>query len=71
MLCCGMKPIAAIVYHADFDGRAEWRVSQTDVIWRLCCSSFAVHVYGHLDLIGAERSEKVVFVELRDIAPIA
>ena len=39
-------------------------------IWRLCSAVFADHVYVNLDLIGAERSEKVAFVELRDVAPI-
>lgn len=52
------------------DGSDERRVGRTGVIWRLCSASFADHVYVNLDLIGAERSEKVVFVELRDIAPI-
>jgi hypothetical protein len=53
-----------------FDGSDERRVGRTGVIWRLCSTVFADHVYVNLDLIGAERSEKVVFVELRDVAPI-
>ncbi|WP_430912186.1 hypothetical protein [Methylobacterium sp. sgz302541] len=52
------------------DGCAERRVGRTGVIWRLCSAVFADHVYVNLDLIGAERSEKVAFVELRDVAPI-
>ena len=54
-----------------FDGTAERRVGRTGVIWRLCSDTFADHVYVNLDLIGAERSEKVEFLELRDLAPIA
>ncbi|MEN3238731.1 hypothetical protein PUR29_35425 [Methylobacterium ajmalii] len=53
-----------------FDGSAERRVGRTGVIWRLCSSVFADHVYVNLDLIGAERSEKVAFVELRDVTPV-
>jgi hypothetical protein len=52
-----------------FDGSDERRVGRTGVIWRLCSAVFADHVYVNLDLIGAERSEKIVFVELRDVAP--
>lgn len=54
----------------NFDGGAERRVGRTGVIWRLCSTTFADHVYVNLDLIGAERSEKVVFLELRNLAPI-
>ncbi|MGN7126758.1 hypothetical protein [Methylorubrum thiocyanatum] len=52
------------------DGGAERRVGRTGVIWRLCEAVFADHVYVNLDLIAAERSAKVAFVELRDVAPI-
>ncbi|MCF4130056.1 hypothetical protein [Methylobacterium sp. SyP6R] len=52
------------------DGSDERRVGRTGVIWRLCGAVFADHVYVNLDLIGAERSEKVVFVELCDLDPI-
>lgn len=52
------------------DGSDERRVGRTGVIWRLCSATFADHVYVNLDLIGAERSEKVVFVKLRDVVPI-
>ena len=40
------------------------------MIWRLCGQAFSDYVYVNLDLIGQERSEKVVFVELRDVTPI-
>ncbi|UHC17865.1 hypothetical protein LRS73_08415 [Methylobacterium currus] len=53
-----------------FDGCDERRVGRTGVIWRLCSAVFADHVYVNLNLIGAERSEKVVFVELRDVATV-
>lgn len=32
--------------------------------------SITSHVYVNLDLVGAERSEKVEFLEIRDIEPI-
>lgn len=52
------------------DGCDERRVGRTGVIWRLCGRVFSDYVYVNLDLIGAERSEKVAFVELRDVTPI-
>ncbi|KOX60315.1 hypothetical protein ADL19_02395 [Streptomyces purpurogeneiscleroticus] len=52
------------------DGDAGRRVGHTGVVWRLCRPAFADHAYVNLDLIGAERSEKVVFVELCDVEPI-
>ncbi len=55
---------------ASIDGMTERRVGRYGVVWRLCSPTFADYVYVNLDLIGQERSEKVVFVELRDIEPI-
>lgn len=52
------------------DGSNERRVGRVGVIWRLCSAPFADYVYVNLDLIGRERSEKVVFLELRDVVPI-
>lgn len=52
------------------DGRTGRRVGRVGVIWRLCSPAFADHVYVNLDLVGAERSEKVEFLEIRDIEPI-
>jgi hypothetical protein len=40
------------------------------VIWRLCSPVFAGHTYVYLDPTGAERVEKIVMVELRDVEPI-
>lgn len=40
------------------------------MIWHLCGQAFSNYVYVNLDLIGQERSEKVMFVELRDVSPI-
>lgn len=53
------------------DGTVERRVGREGVVWRLCSPVFADHVYVNLDLVGAERTEKIVFIELRDIEPIA
>ncbi len=53
-----------------FDGSDERHVGRTGVIWRLGGQAFSDYVYVNLDLIGAERSEKVVFIELRDVAPV-
>jgi len=36
----------------------------------LCSPVFADHTYVYLDLLGAERAEKIAQVELRDVAPI-
>jgi hypothetical protein len=52
------------------DGTVERRVGRTGVVWRLCSTVFADHVYVNLDLIGAERSEKIAFLELRDVEPV-
>ena len=64
------QPVRIIAAPLTYDGCAERRVGRTGVIWRLCGAVFADHVYVNLDLVGAERSEKVAFVELRDVAPI-
>ena len=55
---------------ASYDGRAERRVGRKGVIWRLCSPVFADHTYVYLDPTGAERVEKIVMVELRDVEPI-
>lgn len=47
----------------EFAGRAG-------VVWRLCGPVFADRVYVYLDLVGSERSEKIAFVEVRDVEPI-
>ncbi|WP_233386293.1 hypothetical protein [Methylobacterium sp. C25] len=52
------------------DGDAGQRIGRTGVVWRLCSPVFADQVDVNLDLIAAERSEKVVFVELCDVEPI-
>ena len=52
------------------DGEACSRVGRKGLVWRLCSPVFADHVYVNLDLVGAERSEKIAFLELRDIEPI-
>lgn len=41
------------------------------VVWRLCSRVFADRVYVYLDPAGKERTEKVAFVEVRDVEPIA
>lgn len=55
---------------ASIDGSSERRAGREGVVWRLCSSVFADYVYVNLDLVGNERSEKVVFLELRDVEPI-
>lgn len=40
------------------------------VVWRLCSPVFADRVYVYLDAVGQERSEKIAFVEVRDVEPI-
>ena len=52
------------------DGSNERRVGRVGVVWRLCSSTFADYVYVNLDLVGQERSEKVIFINLRDVTPI-
>ena len=46
-------------------------IGREGAVYRLCSSVFADHVYVFLDPVGAERAEKVAFVELRDLEPIA
>lgn len=45
-------------------------IGREGVVWRLCSSVFADRCYVFLDPVGAERAEKIVFVELRDLAPV-
>lgn len=52
------------------DGSNERRVGRVGVLWRTCRPPFDDHVHVNLDLVGQERSEKIVFVELRDVEPI-
>lgn len=52
------------------DGSNERRLGRVGVVWRLCSAAFADYVYINLDLVGQERSEKVIFIGLRDVAPI-
>ncbi|NGO66588.1 hypothetical protein G6N76_23250 [Rhizobium daejeonense] len=52
------------------DGTNERRVGRVGAVWRVCGEPFADYVHINLDLIGQERTEKVVFVELRDVEPI-
>jgi len=54
---------------ASIDGQFERRVGRAGVVWRISrVITDYVHIY--LDPVGAERSEKIVFVELRDVEPI-
>lgn len=46
-------------------------IGREGVVWRLCSSVFADHCRVFLDPVGAERAEKIVFIEVRDIAPCA
>lgn len=55
---------------SSYDGRAERRAGRKGVVWRLCSPVFADHTYVYLDPVGAERTDKVALVELRDVAPI-
>ena len=53
------------------DGSIERRVlGREGVIWRLCSVIFDDHTYVFLDPVRGERSEKVVFIEIRDLEPI-
>ena len=51
------------------DGQSERRVGRLGVVWRIS-RTFTDYVHVYLDPVGAERSEKIVFVELRDVEPI-
>lgn len=46
-------------------------IGREGVVWRLCSTVFADHCRVFLDPVGAERTEKIVFVELRDLQPLA
>lgn len=46
-------------------------IGRDGVVWRLCSSVFADHCRVLLDPVGAERAEKIVFIEIRDIEPLA
>lgn len=50
------------------DGQFERRVGRAGVVWRIS-RVITDHVHIYLDPVGAERSEKIVFVELRDVEP--
>ncbi|WP_156420131.1 hypothetical protein [Aureimonas sp. N4] len=52
------------------DGTDEKRFGRVGVIWRIASSVFPEWTYVNLDLIGAERTEKVEFLEIRDLEPI-
>lgn len=53
------------------DGSIERRVlGREGVIWRLCSAIFHDHTHVFLDPVRGERSEKVVFIEIRDLEPI-
>lgn len=43
---------------------------RTGVIWRKASPVFADRGYVYLDLVGKERSEKIAYVEIRDVEPI-
>lgn len=45
-------------------------IGREGVVFRLCSAVFAERVYVFLDPLGAERVEKIEFVELRDLEPI-
>lgn len=51
------------------DGQCERRVGRLGVVWRIS-RTFTDHVHLYLDPVGAERAEKIVFVELRDVEPV-
>ncbi|CAM5577715.1 putative protein OS=Sphingobium scionense OX=1404341 GN=GGQ90_005315 PE=4 SV=1 [Sphingobium scionense] len=54
---------------ASIDGQFERRAGRVGVVWRISRTiTDYVHIY--LDPVGAERAEKIVFVELRDVEPI-
>jgi len=55
---------------ASVDGRSERNVGRSGVVWRLCSPVFSDYTYVYLDPTKRERSEKIVFVELRDIEPL-
>lgn len=52
------------------DGSNERRVGRVGVVWRTYRPPFEDYVHINLDLVGQECTEKVVFVELRDVVPL-
>ncbi|MHA0337476.1 hypothetical protein [Sphingomonas aquatilis] len=40
------------------------------VVWRLCGAPFDDHCYVFFDAVGAERTAKIEFAELRDLEPV-
>ena len=52
------------------DGSKERQAGRVGTVWRTCRPPFDDYVHINLDLVGQERTEKVVFVELRDVEPI-
>ena len=40
------------------------------VVWRLCSAPFDDHCYVFFDAVGAERTAKIEFAELRDLEPV-
>lgn len=52
------------------DGADEKRLGRVGTVWRICSPVFPEWTYVNLDLIGAERTEKVEFLEIRDLEPI-
>jgi hypothetical protein len=45
-------------------------IGREGVVWRPCSAVFRDHVYVFLDPVGAERTDKIAFLELRDVEPI-
>ena len=52
------------------DGSKERQAGRVGTVWRTCRPPFDDYVHINLDLVGQERTEKIVFVELRDVEPI-
>lgn len=49
----------------------ERYLGRCGVIWRLCGATFAHHCYVFFDAVGAERTEKIHMVEVRDLEPLS
>ncbi|MBO9101878.1 MULTISPECIES: hypothetical protein [unclassified Rhizobium] len=62
-----IRIVSALV---SIDGSTERRAGRQGVVWRLRSPVFADHIYINLDLVGQERSEKILLVELRDVEPV-
>lgn len=45
-------------------------LGRAGVVWRLCSGTFSDHCYVFFDPVGGERTEKIEFVELRDLQPL-